>query len=139
VPYDKAKKYRFIIKPLIKWFVKANMSFAGRIGRKYSGLSRAECKKHKDEKLIDLCFVILDRFFQGDAPYSPDTYEYRVMYGAMSRADAIMKTFKISLSKYINGIDSLWELAEPLVHNTRTGCDREIKIKLNNEVTYEKD
>ena len=50
-----------------------------------------------------------------------------------------MKALKLNLSSYINGIDSLWTLAEPLVHNTRTGCDREIKIRLTDEVTYEKD
>lgn len=139
LPIDKATKYRFIIKPLIKLILRLNMSFAGRFGRSYSGLIVKECKKHKNEKVIDMCFVILNHFFTGDAPYQPDTYEYRVMYGALRRADAIMKTFKISLSKYIKGIDSLWVLVEPLIHNTRTGCDREIKIKINDEVTYEKD
>ena len=114
------------------------MSFAGKVGKKYSGLNKAEIKKHKDEKLIDVIFVILDHFFQGDAPYTPDTYEHKVIHGALLRGDRIMKTLGIKLSKYINGIDSLWELAEPLVHNTRTGCDREIKIRLTDEVTYEK-
>ncbi len=137
VPADKAKQFRFVIKPALKAFSGINMSFAGKVVKKYSGLTRAECKKHKNEKLMDVLFVILDHFFQGDAPYTPDTYEYHVIYGALHRADAIMKTFKISLSKYINGIDSLWTLVEPLVHNMRTGCDREIKIKLNDEVTYE--
>ncbi len=139
IPIDKAKKYRFIIKPLIKLITRLNMSFAGRFGRRYSGLTAEECKAHKNEKVIDMCFVILNHFFTGDAPYQPDTYEYRVIYGALHRADAIMKAFKISLSDYINGIDSLWALTEPLIHNTRTGCDREIKIKINDEVTYEKD
>lgn len=138
VPADKAKKYRFIIKPALKSFSSINMSFAGKVGKKYSGLKKAEIKKHKDEKLIDVCFVILDHFFQGDAPYTPDTYEHKVFYGALKKGDKIMKTLGISLSKYINGIDSLWTLVEPLVHNTRTGCDREIKIKLTDEVTYEK-
>ena len=81
--------------------------------------------------------MILDHFFQGDAPYTPDTYEHKVIYGALNKGDRIMKTLKINLSKYINGIDSLWTLVEPLVHNTRTGCDREIKIKLTDEVNYE--
>lgn len=139
IPIEKATKYRFIIKPLIKLFSRLNMSVAGRFGRRYSGLTPKECKAHKNEKVIDMCFVILNHFFTGDAPYHPDTYEYRVMYGAFCRADAIMKAFKISLSKYINGIDSLWALTEPLIHNTRTGCDREIKIRINDEVTYEKD
>lgn len=139
VPADKAKKFRFIIKPALKMFSRINMSFTGKVGKKYSGLTKDECKKHKDEKLIDVCFVILDHFFQGDAPYTPETYEYKVIRGGLLLLDKIMKTFGISLSKYINGIDSLWTLAEPLVHNTRTGCDRVIKIKLNDEVTYEKD
>ncbi|MBP3442473.1 MAG: metallophosphoesterase [Clostridia bacterium] len=139
IPADKAKKYRFIIKPAIKALSSINMSFAGRLGKKYSGLKSSECKLHKEEKLIDVLFVILDHFFPGDAPYTPDTYEYKVIRGALLRGDRIMKLFRIRLSKYFNGIDSLWTLAEPLVHNTRTGCDREIKIKLIDEVTYEKD
>ncbi len=139
VPADKAKKYRFVIRPALKTFSKINMSFAGKFGKKYSGLKKDEIKKHKDEKLIDVIFVILDHFFQGDAPYTPETYEHKVIYGALQKGDKIMKTLKINLSKYINGFDSLWALAEPLVHNTRTGCDREIKIKLTDEVTYEKD
>lgn len=138
IPADKAKKYRFVIKPALKTFSSVNMSFAGKVGRKYSGLTKAECRQHKNEKLIDVVFVILDHFFQGDAPYTPDTYEYKVIRGALMRGDRIMKTVGISLSKYINGIDSLWALAEPLVHNTRTGCDREIRINLNDEVPYEK-
>lgn len=139
IPADKAKKFRFIVKPALKTFSKINMSFAGRVGRKYSGLKKDEIKKHKDEKLIDVCFVILDHFFQGDAPYTPDTYEHKVIYGALKKGDKIMKVLRINLSKYINGTDSLWTLVEPLVHNTRTGCDREIKIKLTDEVNYEKD
>ena len=139
IPADKAKKYRFVIKPALKTFSKINMSFAGRFGKKYSGLGKDEIRKRKDEKLIDVCFVILDRFFQGDAPYTPDTYEHKVISGALKKGDRIMKILKINLSEYINGIDSLWALVEPLVHNTRTGCDREIKIKLTDEVNYEKD
>lgn len=139
VPADKAKKYRFVIKPALKAFSSVNMCFAGKFGKKFSGLTKSECKKHKNEKLIDVCFVILDHFFQGDAPYTPDTYEYKVVRGGLLKGDKIMRTFGISLSKYINRIDSLWELAEPLLHNTRTGYDREIRIKLIDEVTYEKD
>ena len=139
IPADKAKKYRFVIKPALRLLSNINMSFAGKVGKKYSGLTKDECKKHKDEKLIDMIFVILDHFFPGDAPYTPDTYEYKVIRGALLRGDKIMKIFGISLSKYFNGIDSLWTLVEPLVHNTRTGCDREIKIRITDEVTYEKD
>lgn len=140
VPTDKAEKYRFIIKPLLKWFTSLNMSFAGKFGRKYSGLTKTECKSHKEEKVIDMVFVAIDHFFTGDAPFTPDTYEHRVLYGLTHKGDKILKTLKISLSKYINGFDSLWTLAEPIFHNTRTGNDREIKIKIkiNNEVTYEK-
>lgn len=139
IPADKAKKLRFAIKPALKAFSSINMSFAGKLGKKYSGLTRAECKCHKDEKLIDVIFVVLDHFFPGDAPYTPDTYEHKVLRGALLRADKIMNTFGFRLSKHFNGIDSLWTLVEPLTHNTRTGCDREIKIKLTDEVTYEKD
>ncbi|MBO5420503.1 MAG: metallophosphoesterase [Clostridia bacterium] len=139
IPADKAKKYRLVIKPALKVFSSVNMSFAGKIGKKFSGLQNAECKEHKNEKLIDVIFVIVDRLFQGDAPYTPDTYEHKVIRGALLKGDKIMKTLGISLSKYVNGIDSLWTLAEPFVHNTRTGCDREIKIKITDEVTYEKD
>ena len=139
IPADKAKKYRFAIKPALKIFSDINMSFTGKFGKKYSGLTKAECQNHKEEKLVDVIFVILDHFFQGDAPYTPDTYEHKVIRGALLKCDRIMKTAGISLSKYINGIDSLWTLVEPLVHNTRTGCDREIKIKIIDEVTYEKD
>lgn len=139
VPYDKAKKYGFVIRPALKTFSKINMSFAGRVGKKYSGLKKNEIKKHKDEKLIDVVFVILDHFFTGDAPFTPDTYEHKVIHGALKKGDKIMKALKLNLSSYINGIDSLWTLAEPLVHNTRTGCDREMKIRLTEEVTYEKD
>lgn len=138
LPTDKVKQYRFIIKPLIKWFANINMSFAGKLGRKYSGLTKSECKKHRDEKLIDMIFVIIDHYFIGDTPFTPDTYEYRVLYGLMNKGDRIMKGLKISLSKYIKGFDSLWTLGEPIFYNTRTGNDREIKIKINNEVTYEK-
>lgn len=139
IPTEKAKKFRFIIRPALKTFSKINMSFAGKVGRNYSGLDKNEICKHKEEKVIDMVFVIIDRFFRGDAPYTPDTYEHKVIFGALKKADQIMKKLKIDLSKHLSGIDSLWTLAEPLVHNTRTGCDREIKIKLTDEVTYEKD
>lgn len=139
IPADKAKKFRFAVKPALKTFSSVNMSFAGKVGKKYSGLTRAECNQHKDEKLIDVLFTVLDHFFPGDAPYTPDTYEHKVIRGALLRADKIMGTFGFRLSKYFIGIDSLWTLVEPLLHNTRTGCDREIKIKLTDEVTYEKD
>lgn len=139
IPANKAKKFRFAVKPALKAFSSVNMSFAGKVGKKYSGLTRAECNQHKDEKLIDVLFTVLDHFFPGDAPYTPDTYEHKVIRGALLRADKIMGTFGFRLSKYFIGIDSLWTLVEPLLHNTRTGCDREIKIKLTDEVTYEKD
>ncbi len=128
---DKLKKHKFLVKTGLGIAEKLTMKLPGRFGRKYGGVSKAELKELKKEKLLPVLFTIVAHVFAGNAPYSPETAEYKALKGAVLRADKLAKRFKIKgLDKIMAPGETLWDVAEPFVCNNRTGDDDNLRIEL---------
>ncbi len=131
LPVDKLKKHKFLVKTGLGIAEKLTMKLPGRFGRKYGGVSKAELKELKKEKLLPVLFTIVAHVFAGNAPYSPETAEYKALKGAVLRADKLAKRFKIKgLDKIMAPGETLWDVAEPFVCNNRTGDDDNLRIEL---------
>jgi len=129
LPADKLKAHPHIVKTAVKKAQKLKVSTLAKFGKKYNGMTRDEIKGVKDKKALPVFFTIARHIYTGNAPYSPDTAEYKVLMGTVKKVEKLAKTFRVSaLDKIIPTGQTLWDVAEPFVCNNRTGNDDELKI-----------
>ena len=130
LPVDKLKKHPHLAKWGVKKFNGLKMSTVAKLAKKkYSGLTKEELETLKGEKAKNVVFTVMDHIQGGNAPYTPDTLEYKALHGVTARADHLMKLVHFDLSKKLPGIRSLSELADPFFYNNRTGDDDTILIE----------
>ena len=106
------------------------MSFIGKLAGKYGELNKREKQYLKTVSLRDVTFTILAHVFTGNAPYTPDTAEYKALTGVTRRADGILRLIKKDISEKLPGIASLTETAIPFLYNCRTGDDDSITFEI---------
>ena len=125
---EKLKKHRLAVKAAAGFAQKLKMSTLAKFGKKYNGLSKDRIKALKDKRVIDCAFVIMRHIFSGNAPYTPDTDEYRVLMGVCRKADKILNTLHRPPSSFVKGAGSLCDIARPFLYNDRTGDDNAIEF-----------
>ena len=131
LPVDKLKEHKGLVKFGIKKAQKLKMKTLAKFGRKYNGMTRAEIKALGDQKALPVLLNVAGHVFSGNAPYPPETAEYKVMMGAVKRGERLAKTFKIkALDQLVPAGQTLADVAEPFVYNNRTGDDDQITIQL---------
>ena len=129
LPADKLKEHKTLVKAGLRFAGKLKVKTVAKFGRKYGGITREEIKALGDEKAMPVLFEILKHIFSGNAPYGPDTNEYKAMHGAVLRAEKLANRFKKDLlEKIVPPGQNLWDVAEPFVCNNRTGDDDNITI-----------
>ncbi|MCH5198717.1 MAG: metallophosphoesterase [Oscillospiraceae bacterium] len=132
LPADKLKAHPVIVKTAVKKAEKLKLSSLAKFGKKYNGLSREEISALNGKKALPVLFEIAKHIFAGNAPYSPDTAEYKILYGVVKRAEKIAKTLHISaIDNFIPAGETLWDIAQPFICNNRTGDDDAVTIKLS--------
>ncbi len=131
LPTDKLKKHKALIRILAKRVLKLKLATAAKLGKAWKKLTPSEKQEAKSKKVIDAAYEILRHIFTGNAPFTPDTTEYKALDGLAARADKIVNRFNI---KPVKGIipegSSLREVAQDYLYNCRTGDDDEIKFSL---------
>lgn len=131
LPTDKIKKHRLLIGTAARQALKLKLSTAAKIGKAWKQLTPCEKQEARNKKLIDSAYVILRHIFTGNAPFTPDTVEYKVYDSLAARADRIVNRFNI---KAVKGIipegSSLREIAQDFLYNCRTGDDDAISLSL---------
>ena len=131
LPTDKLKKHKTLIRMLAKRVLKLKLSTAAKLGKAWKKLTPAEKQEAKNKKLIDAAYEILRHIFTGNAPFTPDTTEYKALDGLAARADRIVNRFNIKpVKSLIPEGSSLREMAQDFLYNCRTGDDDEIKFSL---------
>jgi len=131
LPTDKLKKHKTLIRMLAKKVLKLKLSTAAKLGRAWKKLTPAEKQEAKNKKVIDAAYEILRHIFTGNAPFTPDTTEYKALDGLAARADRIVNRFNIKpVKSLIPEGSSLREMAQDFLYNCRTGDDDEIKFSL---------
>lgn len=90
---------------------------AAKFSKKYHDLKESDYAQVKDKKLVDLIMNIVANLYRGNAPFSPDTAEYKIMMGSMRKIEKLASAFRIDLRKILGGY-SLSEFIEPLLYNS---------------------
>ena len=131
LPVDKLRQHRGLTRFGLKKLSRLRLSTVAKLGGKYSGLTRAERQGLKDKKALDTIYVLLRHVYTGNAPFTPDTAEYKVVMGAAKKLDRLVNAFQI---KKVQGLippgSSLAEMAEDFLYNNRTGDDDAIGFPL---------
>ena len=79
---------------------------------------------------MDTAFEICRHIYPGNAPFPPDTVEYKALHGAAARLDRLVQRFKIEkVQKMIPPGSSLAEIAEDFLYNNRTGDDDSLSFE----------
>lgn len=126
------KKHPFIARAVIKKFLTLKMGFPARLSKKTSGITKDEIEYLKKIFVKDVAFNVLSHVFSGNAPYTPDTPEYKAVTGTLVSAVSILKKFGVDVEKKIPGDESALETVKHFLYNTRTGDDNTILIDLEN-------
>ena len=131
LPDDKLRKYKALVKLASKKAIKMKMSTVAKLGKSWRAMSPTQKQQLKSIKLTDTVFEILRHIFTGNAPFTPDTVEYKALDGLIARADRLVERFNIKqVKKIIPEGSSLREIAQDFLYNCRTGNDDEIQISL---------
>lgn len=90
---------------------------AARFSKKYHSISEAELAPIKDKRLVNLLFELVANLYRGNANYSPDTAEYKIMMGCIAKIERLAGILPVDIRKLLSGY-SLKEFVEPLLYNS---------------------
>lgn len=85
--------------------------------KKYHGMSEKDYADIKDKKLVNLLLELVANLYRGNAPYSPDTAEYKIMMGCIKKFEKLLSVLRIDSRKLLGGY-TLSEFVEPLLYNS---------------------
>lgn len=102
---------------------------AAKFSKKYHGMKESDYAQVKDKKLVSLIFEIVANLYRGNASFSPDTVEYKIMMGSVKKIERLISILPINIRKLLGGY-TLTEFIEPLLYNSGLDDDNAI-IKLN--------
>lgn len=117
--------YRFgwLIKPIAKFIKKLKIGTVYKWTKKENGLTAEEIAYIKDGRVFDFIIDLVMHLYSGDAPYTPDTPQYKITMGLCAIIDSFFKTIRLPFSKLVKGFNSVGELIEPLLYNSGI-CDK---------------
>jgi len=115
IPSEKVYKLRHIIKPIGKFLNKLTFKKIWRVSKKESGLSKADIEEIKDNKVVDFIVELIKNLYCGDAPYTPDTREYKLTCAFLNIIDSFLNTIHMPIGKFLKGAKSVRSLVEPLL------------------------
>ncbi len=131
LPADKMKDHKKLVQTAVGKLEKLKMRTLAKFGKSMSGITKEEIEALGEERALPVLFNIARHIPGGNAPYTPDTPEYKALKGTVLRAEKLVNTFKKgALDQFIPEGQNLWDVAEPFVYNNRTGDDDNITIEL---------
>ncbi len=111
-------KFGWIIKPIAKILCKLKIGTVAKWTKKETGLKKCDYEAIKNDKVIDYIISLIQNLYGGDAPYTPDSAQYKITMGLMSIIDSLLDTLGIKIRKILKVTNSVSELIEPLVFNS---------------------
>jgi 3',5'-cyclic AMP phosphodiesterase CpdA len=125
LPSDKLRKYRLLISFIGKRLNGMTLYSVARFAGVRKKLSAQERQTAKATPLKAVLFEILRHVYTGNAPYTPETVEYRVLRGATERIDRL----NIKKLRSLLGGMTLSEAAGDFLYS-ETGNDESISFYL---------
>ena len=109
-------KLWFLIRPFGKFINNLTFGKARRLCRKECGVSKEELGDKAKEKVVPVIMKMVENLYAGNADIDPASPEYRIIMGAISILDGLVRLFHINLKK-LTGCATVAELIEPLLFN----------------------
>ena len=104
-------------------------SKVAKFSKKYHNLKESDLTDKKDRKFVDLIMELVANLYRGNAPYSPDTVEYKITMGSFRKIEKILSAFRIDARKFLGGY-TLDEVIEPLLYNSGLDDDN-VTVKMD--------
>ena len=129
LPKDLILKHPKIVMYLGRKLNGLTYSKVARFSKKYHNLRESDYADKKDKKFVDLIMELVANLYRGNAPYSPDTVEYKITLGSFRKIEKLLSSFRIDVSKFLGGY-TLQEVIEPLLYNSGLDDDN-VTVPLN--------
>lgn len=110
-------KYGWLIKPFAKIINKLKIGTVAKWTRKETGLKKEDYAAIKDDSVLDFIIKMVLNLYGGENLYNPDEPQYKIAMGLISIIDSVLDVLHIKVRKLIKVSDSLYDFAEPLIHN----------------------
>lgn len=85
--------------------------------KKYHGMKKSEYEHLKDKKVVPLLLDVVAHLYMGNASYSPDTVEYKLLIGSVKKIDKLLKLAHVDIKKALSGY-TLTQFIEPIIYNS---------------------
>lgn len=92
-------------------------SKVAKFSRKYHDLKESDLADKKDRKFVDLIMELVANLYRGNAPYSPETVEYKITMGSFRKIEKLLTTLRVDTKKLLSGY-TIAEFIEPLLYNS---------------------
>lgn len=112
----------WVIKPIARWLTKLKIGKAARWTKAETGLRPEDYAAIKDDSVVDFIIHLVMCLFSGDAPYTPDTPQYKITIGLLNILDSLLKVFGVKFKTR--------PLVEPLLYNAGI-CDDHALLDLS--------
>ncbi len=100
-----------------------------KFSKKYHDLKESDYADKKDRKFVDLIMEMISNLYRGNAPYSPDTVEYKITMGSFRKIEKLLSSLRIDSRKLLSGY-TLSEFIEPLLYNSGLDDDN-VTVTIN--------
>ncbi len=129
IPKKTSYKFGWIIKPVAKLLNSLTIGTVAFWTKKETGLSEYDYIDIRKDKVIDFILDLVLHLYEGDAPYTPDTAQYKITVGLLNIIDSILNTIHLPFSKILKGYEKPHELILPLLYNSGI-CDKKAELPL---------
>ena len=129
IPGEKVYKLKHIIRPFGKFLNKLTFKKVWRLCKKESGLKKADIADIAGNRVVGFIIGLVKNLYCGDAPYTPDTREYKLTCGLLNIIDSFLNTIHLPIGKFLKGATSVRSLVEPLLWKDGY-CDAEATLPL---------
>lgn len=130
---DILRKHPHISKAVIGKFTRMSMALPARLGKKQGKITKEDLKILKNTSLSETVFTIAAKVFPGNAPFTPETPEYKAITGSILRVQKLLLHFGMDIDKFVPGEGTVLGTVKHFLYNTRTGDDDSIIIELETE------
>ena len=109
-------KFGWLIKPVAKLLNKLTIGTVAKWTKKETGLKKEDYTDIKNDSVVDFIIDMVLNLYGGENLYNPEDSQYKIAMGLISIFDSILSVLHINLKKLLK-VDSLYDFAEPLIHN----------------------
>ena len=110
-------KIGWLVKPVAKIINKLKIGTVAKWTKKETGLKKEDWAPIADESVLEFIIKMVLNLYGGENLYDPDDAHYKIAMGLISIFDSVFDALHINVRKLLKTADSLYDFAEPLIHN----------------------